>query len=208
MGPFGPRRLGIGMSKALAGLILVGLILVGMVVSILLLWPRGDPASPTTTAVAVAETTLAVESTASTSTTADPSTTSTTVGGRVVDSVEEAEAILRELWFGWFEGIYLEDENRIREVVATEEQVATAVESFGVEFDRSPSPEDLTFEGTEILRSDEECLAVWATLHLSGFRTGDTDNVHVLRQLDGRWLILSTWRYQEDLWVSDCSAAL
>ncbi|MEA1902087.1 MAG: hypothetical protein U9N56_01015, partial [Actinomycetota bacterium] len=110
----GWRRFGAAMAKAVAGLIVVG-----MVVSIWMLWPRGDPVSPTTTAlVAVGSTTITPTTPTSTTVVTSTSTTETT---HVVETVEEAEAILRELWFGWFEGIYSQDEDRIREVVATEE---------------------------------------------------------------------------------------
>ena len=95
----------------------------------------------------------------------------------MVTSVEEAEEILRELWFGWFEGIYNQNEDRIREVVVLEETVETAKESFGVEFLAAPRADDLAFGETEILRSDEECLAVWTVLQVSGFRVGESGGV-------------------------------
>jgi hypothetical protein len=131
------------------------------------------------------------------------------MGSRVVETVEEAEAILRELWFGWFEGIYLEDEDRIREVVATEEQVEQARQQFGVmDFEAVPVAAAITFSATEILRSDSECLAVWSTLNLIELREGTSENVHVLRRHDGRWLHLGLWTHRRDLWESDCDSAL
>jgi hypothetical protein len=83
-----------------------GLIVVGLLVGIWMVWPREETSTPTTTPQAAGTTT-----TESTTTTA--SVTTTTVDPlqvREVETVEQAEAILRELWFGWFEGIYNEDE--------------------------------------------------------------------------------------------------
>ena len=77
----------------------------------------------------------------------DPSTTTTTTAPPATDhfdlrsdhnvydpgrlsrsrDVEEAEEILRELWFGWFEGIYNQDEDRIREVVASNPKLVAAL---------------------------------------------------------------------------------
>ncbi|MFZ0013772.1 MAG: hypothetical protein WAL25_06600, partial [Acidimicrobiia bacterium] len=92
----------------------------------------------------------------STSTTTSPETTTTTaeVDSHVVTTVTEAEEILRELWFGWFEGIYDQDEDRIREVVILEQTVETARESFDTTFEARPEEGDVQFAGTEILQSD------------------------------------------------------
>jgi hypothetical protein len=126
-----------------------------------------------------------------------------------VETVEEAEEILRELWFGWFEGIYNQDEDRIREVVATEESVEEALAQFGkVEFFRAPGANDIRFDSTELLRTDQDCLAVWTTMTLVGFREGDSENVHILRWHGERWRSLSVWRHREDLWEADCDSLL
>jgi hypothetical protein len=126
----------------------------------------------------------------------------------VVETVEEAEEILRELWFGWFEGIYNQDEDRIREVVVLEETLETAKESFGIEFARAPRPSDITFSESEILRADTECLAVWTVLELSGFREGSSEGVEIVRWTGDRWKSLSTWTNPNDLWGADCESSL
>ncbi len=92
-----------------------GLIVVGLAVGIWALWPRdnADP-TPTTQPTAAETTTTTVPPTTATTVL---STTVTTEASHVVTTVEEAEEILRTLWFGWFEGIYNQDEARIREVV-------------------------------------------------------------------------------------------
>jgi hypothetical protein len=151
-----------------------------------------------------------------TSTTAPVTTTSTSAptsitsdNGHVVDTIEEAEEILRELWFGWFEGIYNQDEGRIREVVATEEQVDVAKEQFGVmEFTGPPTRTGIQFSETEILRSDGDCLAVWARVELRAFRQGASEVVHVIRRSGSRWVLLGLRFSREDLWELDCEVSL
>lgn len=169
-----------------------------------MVWPS-DGSAPTTVPEAAGTTTSDMPTTttsASTTTTLDP------LQVRDVETVEQAEAILRELWFGWFEGIYNQDEDRIREVVATEERVSAAKEQFGVmTFTHSPTLHDISLSQTEILRIDRECLAVWTVLS-ADFREGSSSGVHVLRWIDGRWVSLSNWVYRDDLWEADCDAFL
>lgn len=187
--------------------VIAGLVLVGMAIGVWLLWPVGEePIPSSTTALAVEPSTTVTSSQATT--VASAATSTIAPDDHIVETVEEAEAILRELWFGWFEGIYNQDEDRIREVVATEETVQTALESFGIEFAAEPSSEMITFSETEILRSDSDCLAVWTVMALSGFREGSSSGVQVLRRADGEWVQLSVWTNRNDLWEADCDSLL
>lgn len=189
--------------------VIAALVVVGLAVAVVILWPRSTAdESPSTLAGPTTTTVTSTSVPPATTTEPPPQSTTTTTGSHVVETVEEAESILRELWFGWFEGIYNQDEERIREVVVLEETVETAKESFGVDFARAPQPEDISFENTEILRSDEECLAVWAVMTLDGFRQGTTDGVYVLRRVDDGWSRLSTWIERDDLWEADCESTL
>ena len=190
--------------------VIAALVVVGLAIGVFLLWPRSEPnetddtvaAATTTTSTSIAETT-----------TTDAPVTSTTAddGSHVVETVEEAEEILRELWFGWFEGIYNQDEERIREVVVLEETVETARENFGVmEFSEPPRIELIHLENLEILRSDESCLAIWAGLDVSDFRPEalGTNGVYVLRSTSHGWELLSVWSNRADLWEEDCESEL
>ena len=181
------------------------LIAVGLAIGVWWLWPRGESADPVATTVLAAEpTTTATDVFTSTTPT---STTLANSESHVVETVEEAEEILRELWFGWFEGIYNQDEDRIREVVATDRQFDLAASQFGVmTFDKVPLHNDLAYSKTEILRADDECLAVWTTTSISGFTSRRTADVHVIRWRDGEWRFFSLWTFRNDLWEGDCAS--
>jgi hypothetical protein len=193
--------------------LIAGLVVAGLAIGVWLLWPEGDVAVSTATTAFAAPTTVPATPTSSTppAITSDLSTTSTIEDSHVVETVEEAEAILRELWFGWFEGIYNQDEDRIREVVATEEQLTEGTSLFGVlDFISPPTEEAIEIREVEILRSDRECLAVWVEADASGFRGEGSSGaaVYVLRRADDRWGFASSWRHRTDLWEADCEARL
>ncbi|HEU4916491.1 MAG TPA: hypothetical protein VFV13_07995 [Acidimicrobiia bacterium] len=184
-----------------------GLIVVGLAVGIWALWPRDDTdPSPTTTPTA-ADPTSSITTVPQPTSTVSVVTTST-VGTHVVATVAEAEEILRSLWFGWFEGIYNQDEARIREVVGTQAMLEAARSQFGVmEFTAPPQSEAITSSEVEILRSDAECLATWASVSAS-FRPGSTQGVQILRYDQGRWVFVGSWTHREDLWEADCESPL
>jgi hypothetical protein len=154
---------------------------------------------------------VAVETTTTTllpTTTTTLPTTSTTADTHVVGTVEEAEEILRALWYGWFEGIYNQDEDRIREVVGTQAMLDAARSQFGVmEFEAAPELEAIYPSGIELLRSDAECLALWADVSAT-FRPGSSEGVQVLRRLTDRWVFVAFWTHRDDLWEADCESQL
>ena len=182
-----------------------GLIVVGLAVGIWALWPRaGSDPTPTTLPVAVESTTTTT--TPATTATTD-ATTTTTDGSHVVTTVEEAEEILRSLWFGWFEGIYNQDEDRIREVVGNPDQIAAAAAQFGeLEMARAPVDHDFAFVDTEILETSDDCTAVWTSMSATGFSEAALEGVHVFRWAGDSWLFVSLWTHREDLWEADCDA--
>ena len=186
-----------------------GLIVAGLAVGIWALWPRDDSdPSPTTTPTAV-ETTATIPRTTTTTTVVTTSVvTTSTAATHVVATVEEAEEILRNLWFGWFEGIYNQDEARIREVVGTQAMLDAARAQFGaMEFSAAPELDAISPSDVEILRSDTECLATWGSISAS-FRPGSTQGVQVLRHREGRWVFVGFWTHREDLWEADCESPL
>ncbi len=189
--------------------LVAGLIVVGLAVGVWVLWPRGD-SNPTATTLPDAVASTTTTTLLPVTTTSTPATTSSTVtDSHVVTTVEEAEAILRELWFGWFEGIYNQDEERIKEVVGTQAAIDEAISQFNVmQFEHAPVLEEIQANNTELLRTDEECIALYTTLTISGFRDGSSSAVHVVRRLDDRWVSVGLWQYKDDLWSQDCEGQL
>jgi hypothetical protein len=190
-------------------MVIAALVVVGLAIAVAVLWPRSDDENAAGEATSTTSTsTTAPNSTTTTSTTVATSSTTSVLDDHVVETVEEAEEILRELWFGWFEGIHNQDEERIREVVATEHQLELALEQFEtMTFDRPPDPADISYADTEILRSSNDCTAIWTTATFSGFTEGSSTDVHVLRWSDG-WRFFSLWAFKKDLWEADCEADL
>jgi hypothetical protein len=193
--------------RAVSRRLVAGLIVVGLAVGIWALWPReNSEPSPTTVPIAVETTTT----TLLTTTTTAPPTSSTTEDTHIVATVGEAEEILRTLWFGWFEGIYNEDEERIREVVGTQAMLDAARSQFGVMvFVVAPTAAAIQFEESEILRSDADCLAMWVTASAPFLSSSPTvTSVEVTRWNGASWVLVSTWRYRDDLWEADCESEL
>ncbi len=192
--------------------LVAGLIVVGLAIGVWFVWPRDDTEpTPTTLPAAVDSTPGAttVTTTLTTTTTTPGSTTS--ADSHVVTSVEEAEEILRALWFGWFEGIYNQDEDRIKEVVATQSMLDAARGAFeSLAFTVPPTIEGVEITSTEVLRSDETCTAVYATLEVSNFTGPESSetSVYILRWLGDRWALATIWINREDLWEQDCDSQL
>jgi hypothetical protein len=182
-------------------------IVVALAVGVWLLWPDDDPAPPTST-TSTTSTTTTVPST-STTTPADTTSTAPPEAG-TIDTVEEAEEVLRQLWFGWFEGIYNQDEDRIKEVVASQKLLDDARKAFGAPFTDEPTANAISFVSVEILRSDEDCLAVFNAIDVTQFRGPGavTDSVEILRQTPEGWKFSASWADRNDLWEQDCEAQL
>jgi hypothetical protein len=78
-----------------------------------------------------------------------------------------------------------------------------------LEFIAAPTAESMEFHELEILRSTDECLAVWSVsaptyLDITEPRSG----VEILRKVDTSWRFASAWQLREDLWEPDCESQL
>lgn len=184
--------------------LIAGLVVVGLAIGVWALWPRDEPdPSPTTTVNAVDSTT---------NTSAPDPGTSTSLESHVVTTVEEAEAILRQLWFGWFEGIYNQDEDRIREVVGSQVLLDSAREAFStMTFYSTPSTAAFLFQEMEILLASEECLVLWSRSDATFLENPEgalREGVDVLRWSGNGWVLVSSWQLKGDLWEADCESVL
>ncbi len=191
--------------------LVAGLIVVGLAVGVWLVWPKADQDPTTTTALPDAVATTTTTTVLVTTSTMLAETTSSSGESHVVTTVEEAEAILRELWFGWFEGIYNQDEDRIREVVGTQAFLSAGLEAMdSLGFNEIPTRDAIKFDDLQVLQSDETCLAVWVTASAPFVETSTDANssVDVARWAGDRWVLVSTWQFKEDMWEPDCEAGL
>ena len=188
------------------GRLVAGLIVVGLAIGVWALWPAGETEATTTTTSSPSTTSSAP----TTSTTIDSTTTSAEASGpQLVTTVEQAEEILRSFWFGWFEGIYNQDEERIKEVVASQKQLEAAIAVFdSMEFLSEPVGTDISLSETEILRADDQCLAIWSSASFAFRGPGSTSGVEVYRWTEGKWKFVNSWSNRNDLWEQDCDAVL
>ncbi len=187
--------------------VIAGLVVVGLAIGIWVLWPREEPSpAPTTTIHAVASSTSTKVATRTTS--------SSIVESHVVTTVEEAEEILRQLWFGWFEGIYNQDEDRIKEVVATQALLDSAVAQF----------ESMEFASAAVARGQHTfvehrdpsiqttmCLVIWAGLDVSLRSESDARRPSASMSSEVSATVgysASVWAYRDDLWEADCESSV
>jgi hypothetical protein len=190
------------------GRIVAGLVVVGLAFGVWILWaPEETGNSVTTPAV---PTTSSSTTTLATTTTGMTSTTSTDIQATdVISTVEEAEDLLTELWFGWFEGIYEQDEERVKEVVASQNQLDAARDQFGMmNFSSRPQTGAISPGSVEILRSDTDCIAIWSNIAISDFTEVAFEGVHVFRLSDETWKFVALWASSDDLWEQDCESSL
>jgi hypothetical protein len=172
-------------------------VVIALAVGVWMLWPDDERGATTTEPLAASTTTIS-------STTTEPAPT-TTEDDHIVDTVEEAEEILREFWLGWFQGLYHRDLARIRPLVASDAIEETARTQFGaIDFQREPTAEAIALSDVELLLSDETCLAVWSSLDVRELTGASTEGVHVFRWINGKWRYASLWAYRNDVWQDDC----
>lgn len=168
--------------------------------------PSPSTTAPTSTSAPPTSTTVASTSTTSaptTSTTAPPTSTTTDEGARV----EEVRLILEDLYFRWFQAIYNNDEEAVRDVIATQNNLSdfrSAVEN--LELPRSPELGDITVRDINLLRDDPDCLVAEFVLDLSSWRGEGmvTEGVDVLLRVGQEWRFGTSWESANDLWQEDC----
>jgi hypothetical protein len=159
---------------------------------------QNDP-FPTTTTVVTTTTT-----TSPTTTATSQATTSTTTAEQ---RLAEVEAILQELWFGWFDAIYRKDADALWEVVATSQLRDNAVAAMDT-MTFLEVPELLAIEiDLNILLDRIDCLVVDQVVDSTAFRggVGLFETVSVLWPDPARgWRFATAWQNPGDLWLPDC----
>lgn len=174
----------------------------------------GDETDPPATSTTRETTTTGARSPTTeenSSTTSEPSTTVTTEPtSTTVDSEarnEEVRLILQDLYYRWFDAIYRNDEDAVRQVIATGVYLNAFRDSVeNMELPRAPQYDDIVIRDLELLRDTRRCLVTFATIDLTSWRGQDalTSGVNVLLPVNGGWRFATSWTNKSDLWEADC----
>ena len=145
-----------------------------------------------------------VPTTSTTTTTTVPETTTTV---SVDQRIAEVTEIVRELDFGWFEAIYLKDEQALLDVIALQESFDAGIDAMSDDsfFVAAQTREAVIIEIHKILIDRQDCLAVsyhgdW-TAFLGPDGQEDETAAYWPRPLDGRWRSA----YLGDVWEEACN---
>ncbi|HKX74667.1 MAG TPA: hypothetical protein VJR05_04680 [Acidimicrobiia bacterium] len=184
-----------GMATAIVAVLGVGLVLF-----------LGNDSAPssTNTTVEGSTTTAAVRPNTTTPSTTAPVTSTTTAEQRQA----EVEALLQELWFGWFDAIYRKDPDALWEVVATTRRYDAGLAAMeSMTFEGAPSPESISISRLMILLDRPDCLVVDHDVDVTAFRgegaVGQSVSVLWSDQERG-WRFATSWASPDDLWEQDC----
>jgi hypothetical protein len=161
-----------------------------------------EPVLVTTTSTTISIPPTTVTGAASTSTSSLASTSTTTTVQRQV----EVEALLKELWFGWFDAIYRKDPDALWEVVATTQFHDAGVAAMDtMEFISEPTVDGFDISDLEILLDRPDCLVAAYTIDPLLLSEPRASFVSVLWPDDRYGFRFATdWQYANDLWQGDC----
>lgn len=168
----------------------------------LTIWIASRPASPAATVTAPLTGFDPVGTAAPTSSTSAP-TTSTTAP----DRVSQVEDIMRDLYFGWFDGLYRKDMDTIDAVAGTEAVLGWAERAFDtVRFRQPPTRDAIGIEVKRILLDRPDCLVVSADVDYRAIVDTDTisTTVDVYFRVGDGWGFATKYKYERELWLVDC----
>lgn len=167
-----------------------------------LLWRNRNTAAPTPSST----TTLLAIVTTSTSTSTTPTTVPAPTTTTEEQRIAEVEAILTDLWFGWFDAIYREDANALWAVVATNPQYESGLTAMTeLQFVEAPSTEAITVTNAEILLDRPDCLVAFYIVDFAVVSEQASPLVSVMWPDERYGMRFAThWLYANDLWLADC----
>ena len=175
-----------------------------LALTLIVLSVRGDSSSNSSTTTVVAGPPTSTTTSASSTTTTAATTLTTTAEQRLA----EVEALLKDLWFGWFDAIYRKDPDALWQVVATTTFYDAGVAAMEtMTFQSGPERNDISIVSLEILLDRPDCLVASQNVDVSPFRGPGTliQNVSVLWQDTQYGFRFATdWVHPGDLWLQDC----
>ncbi|MEX2280000.1 MAG: hypothetical protein WEA76_07930 [Acidimicrobiia bacterium] len=143
--------------------------------------------------------------TTTTTTTVLPTTTTTTTGG--VDREAEIEEILRDFYFGWFDGIYRQDVDTLDRVAGSTEVFESGVAAFGKpKYTAQPTREAVGVKVKNVLLDRPDCLVVSADIDFRSFIDIDRvmPAVDVFFRVGDRWGRAVSYQYEKEMWQFAC----
>src|SRR5690606_17654398 len=114
---------------------------------------------------------------------------------------------LEDLYYRWFDAIYHNDEEAVREVIATERYLEDFMRAASSHtYPRPPEHSEIRISDIEILRDGAECLVVFVELDLSEWLDDQIpgSTVQVMYPQGNSWAFASNWQHKGDLWEQDC----
>lgn len=175
-----------------------------------------EPPATTTASTATPATVTTLPSTTTTAPTSTVTTLATTSSTAAPDTtvspearLEEVRLILEDLYYRWFDAIYRNDEEAVREVIATEDRLEAFQEmAANHSYPSAPDPAQIRTKDVEILEDSPDCLVVHSTLDLTEWLgEGMTSSgVDVLWPHTDGWRRATLWAHPQDLWRTDCEA--
>ena len=193
--------------RLLAGVGVVAVLALTLIVSV----QQGSPpfSSPTTT-LSAASTPTTTPTTSTTTPPTSPSTTSeqTTSTTNAEHRLAEVEALLQDLWLGWFDAIYRKDPDALWRVVATTRNHDAGVAAMDtMDFTAPPSVQSFQLEDLEILLDRPDCLVTFYQIDASVMLDQPPSQfVSVMwPHPQHGFRFASDWRFPNDLWAPDCN---
>jgi len=156
---------------------------------------------PEQAVVAMAPTT-ATTTVPSTTTTTPPATTTT-----VVDRESEIAEMLRDFYFGWFDGIYRQDTDTLDRIAGSDAVFERGVAAFGeVAFTAAPRREAVGVDVKTVLLDRPDCLVVSADIDFRSFVATDEvmPAVDVFFRVGDGWGRAVSYLYEQELWLVAC----
>lgn len=145
-----------------------------------------------------------VQTIPTTTTTAAATTTTTTAP---VDRNAEIEEILRDFYYGWFDGLYRHDVDTIDRIAGSDAVLEQGIRGFGrLEFTEVPTRDAVGVDVKNVLLDRADCLVVSADIDFRSFVATDEvmAAVDVYFRVGDGWGRAISYKYEQELWLVAC----
>ncbi|HVR32059.1 MAG TPA: hypothetical protein VMS74_05045 [Acidimicrobiia bacterium] len=144
-----------------------------------------------------------VESIPTTTTTVATTTTTAAPGDRDA----EIEEILRDFYYGWFDGLYRHDVDTIDRIAGSQAVLEQGIGGFDrLEFTAVPTRDAIGVDVKNVLLDRADCLVVSADIDFRSFVATDEvmAAVDVFFRVGDGWGRAISYEYEQELWLVAC----